>query len=56
MNRNDQMTPMERLGGFLTGGNMDRILAMPLICSMSGKCAGMTHKEKRSTAENEAKC
>ena len=56
MNKNDQMTPMERLGGFLTGGNMDRILAMPLICSMSGKCAGMTHKEKRSTAENEAKC
>ena len=56
MNRNDQMTPMERLGGFLTGSNMDRILAMPLICSMSGKCAGMTHKEKRSTAENEAKC
>jgi uroporphyrinogen decarboxylase family protein len=47
---------MERLGGFLTGGDMDRILAMPLICSMSGKCAGMTHKEKRSTAENEAKC
>lgn len=37
MNRNDQMTPMERLGGFLTGGDMDRILAMPLICSMSGK-------------------
>ena len=56
MNKNDQMTPMERLGGFLTGGEMDRILAMPLICSMSGKCAGMTHKEKRSTAENEAKC
>lgn len=56
MNKNDQMTPMERLGGFLTGSNMDRILAMPLICSMSGKCAGMTHKEKRSTAENEAKC
>ena len=23
---------------------------------MSGKCAGMAHKEKRSTAENEAKC
>lgn len=56
MHKNDQMTPMERLNGFLTGGEMDRILAMPLICSMSGKCAGMTHKEKRSTSENEAKC
>lgn len=50
------MTPMERLGAFLTGKDMDRILAMPLICSMSGKCAGMTHKEKRATAESEAHC
>ncbi|MBQ7262189.1 MAG: uroporphyrinogen decarboxylase family protein [Synergistaceae bacterium] len=54
--KDDQMTPMERLGGFLTGGEMDRILAMPLICSMSGACAGMTHKEKRSSAQNEARC
>ena len=56
MHRDDSMTPMERLGGFMTGGEMDRLLAMPLICSMSGKCAGMTHKEKRSTAQNEAEC
>ena len=56
MHKLDQMTPMERLGGFLTGGDMDRILAMPLICSMSGKCAGMTHKQKRATAESEAHC
>jgi uroporphyrinogen decarboxylase len=47
---------MERLNGFLTGGEMDRILAMPLICSMSGKCAGMTHKQKRATAQSEAYC
>ncbi len=52
----DKMTPLERLNGFLTGGEMDRILAMPLIVSMSGDVAGMTHKEKRSTPENEAKC
>lgn len=56
MHKGDQMTPMERLGGFLTGGEMDRILAMPLICSMSGKCAGMTHKQKRATAQSEAYC
>ncbi len=56
MHKDDRMTPVERLNGFLTGGEMDRLLAMPLICSMSGKCAGMTHKEKRSSAENEAKC
>lgn len=56
MHQDDQMTPMERLNGFLTGGEMDRILAMPLICSMSGHCAGMTHRQKRATAESEAYC
>lgn len=55
MHKKDQMTPLQRLNGFLTGGEMDRILAMPLIVSMSGSVCGMTHKEKRSTAENEAK-
>lgn len=54
MHKDDQMTPVERLEAFLTGKPMDRILSMPLICSMSGKASGMTHKEKRSTAENEA--
>lgn len=52
----DLMTPMERLGAFMTGKEMDRILAMPFICSMSGKCAGMTHKEKRATGRSEADC
>ena len=56
MHKDDQMTPMERLNGFLTGGEMDRVLAMPLICSMSGKAAGMTHKQKRATGESEALC
>jgi len=56
MHKDDQMTPKERLKGFLTGGDMDRILAMPLVCSMSGKAAGMTHKQKRSTAITEAYC
>lgn len=56
MHKDDQMTPVERLQGFLTGGDMDRLLAMPLICSMSGRAAGMTHKQKRATAESEAEC
>lgn len=38
----------------MTGQPMDRILAMPVACSMSGLALGMTHKEKRSSAENEA--
>ncbi|MDY5371283.1 MAG: uroporphyrinogen decarboxylase family protein [Eggerthellaceae bacterium] len=56
MHKDDQMTPLERLNGFLTGGEMDRLLTMPFIMSMSGKAAGMTHKQKRSTGENEAFC
>ena len=56
MHKDDQMTPLERLNGFLTGGEMDRLLTMPFVMSMSGKAAGMTHKQKRSTGENEAFC
>jgi uroporphyrinogen decarboxylase len=55
MHKDDQMTPNERLGAFMTGKPMDRILAMPVVCSMSGMALGMTHKQKRSTAVNEAK-
>lgn len=55
MHKNDQMTPNQRLAAFMTGKPMDRILAMPVACSMSGLALGMTHKEKRSSALNEAK-
>lgn len=55
MHKDDQMTPNERLTAFMTGKSMDRILAMPVVCSMSGLALGMTHKEKRSTALNEAR-
>lgn len=54
MHKDDRMTPIERLGAFMTGQPMDRILAMPVTCSMSGSVSGMTHKMKRSTAANEA--
>lgn len=39
----------------MTGGEMDRILSMPILVSIAHRIVGMTHKEKRSTAENEAK-
>ncbi|AOY77499.1 uroporphyrinogen decarboxylase family protein [Clostridium formicaceticum] len=55
MHKDDQMTPNERLGAFMTGKPMDRILAMPVLCSMSGLGLGITHKEKRMSAVNEAK-
>ncbi|SNS94072.1 uroporphyrinogen decarboxylase [Anaerovirgula multivorans] len=54
MHKDDKMTPNERLTAFMTGKPMDRILAMPVLCSMSGLALGMTHKEKRSSALNEA--
>ncbi len=54
MHKDDQMTPNERLGAFMSGESMDRILTMPVVCSMSGLVLGMSHKEKRSTALNEA--
>ena len=55
MHKEDKMTPNERFTAFMTGKPMDRILSMPVACSMSGLALGMTHKEKRSTARNEAR-
>jgi hypothetical protein len=31
----DKMTPMERLGAFMTGKEMDRILIMPILVSIA---------------------
>lgn len=56
MHKLDKMTPNQRLSAFMTGQPMDRILAMPLVVSMSGDVCGMSHREKRSTPENEAHC
>ena len=56
MHKDDQMTPMERLGAFMNGQPMDRIMAMPVICSMSASVVGQTHAWKRQSAENEAFC
>ena len=49
MHELDQMTPNQRLNAFMTGQSMDRMLAMPVIVSMSGDVCGMTHREKRSS-------
>lgn len=54
MHKDDQMTPNERMNGFLKGKSIDRALAMPFTVSMAGRACGMTHKEKRSSAENQA--
>lgn len=54
MHKDDKMTPNERLNAFMTGGEMDRILSMPILVSIAHRVVGMTHREKRSSAENEA--
>jgi len=55
MHKDDKMTPNQRLQAFMTGKEMDRILSIPVTCTMSGLASGITHKEKRSSAKNEAK-
>lgn len=54
MHKDDQMTPNERLAGFFSGKEIDRLPAMPFVVSVAGKMAGMTHQEKRSCAKNQA--
>ncbi len=52
MHKNDQMTPKERMGGFFSGKDIDRIPILPFVTAVSGKVVGMTHREKRSSAKN----
>jgi uroporphyrinogen decarboxylase len=54
MHKEDQMTPNERLAGFFAGTEIDRLPTMPFLVSVAGKVAGMTHREKRSCAKNQA--
>lgn len=51
----DTMTPMERLGAFMSGEELDRILIMPIIVSVAHRVSGITHREKRKSAELMAK-
>ena len=48
MHKLDQMMPNERLQAFMTGKEMDRILVMPILVSITHRVVGMTHKEKFS--------
>lgn len=54
MHKEDQMTPNQRMEAFLTGKPMDRILAMPILVSISHRIYGSTHKEKRESALKQA--
>lgn len=56
MHKDDQMTPNERLASFFSGKELDRLPAMPFVVTVAGKVCGMTHREKRSSAKNQAGC
>lgn len=51
MHELDQMTPNQRLNAFMTGQAMDRMLAMPVIVSMSGDVCGRSIARKKLTGE-----
>lgn len=54
MYKGDQMTSNERMNAFYSGKEYDRVPIMLFIVSNAGKYAGMTHREKRSCAKNQA--
>ena len=51
----EQMTSNERMEAFYSGKPYDRVPIMLFIVSNAGRYAGMTHREKRSCAQNQAK-
>lgn len=54
MHREDGMTSNERLTAFFEGREIDHLPAMPFLDSIGCKVAGMSHREKRSSAKNTA--
>ncbi len=56
MYKGDKMTPNERMAAYMEGREFDRIPAMPFLDSVACKFAGMSHREKRLSAENTALC
>lgn len=54
MHRDDQMTPKERMQAFAAGKPMDRYPVMPFAGTVSAKFAGMTQRERRSSARTMA--
>ena len=55
MHKDDQMTSNERMQNYFEGKDIDRLPAMPFIDSIGAVIAGTPHREKRKSAENQAK-
>lgn len=54
MHKDDQMTPKERMQAFVARQPMDRYPVMPFAGTVSAKFAGMTQRQRRSSARNMA--
>jgi len=55
MHKDDQMTPNQRLAAFSEGREIDRIPMLPFLATIGVKVAGMTLRDMRANAANEAK-
>lgn len=55
MHKDDQMTPNQRLAAFAEGGDIDRIPMLPFLATIGCKVSGMSLRDMRQNAENEAK-
>ena len=55
MHKDDQMTPNQRLEAFSQGRDIDRIPMLPFLATIGVKVAGMTLRDMRANAVNEAR-
>jgi uroporphyrinogen decarboxylase len=54
MHKDDQMTPNERLAAFSQGRDLDRIPILPFLATIGVKTSGMSLRDMRANAKNEA--
>ncbi|MDR0356504.1 MAG: uroporphyrinogen decarboxylase family protein [Deltaproteobacteria bacterium] len=55
MHKDDQMTPNERLTAFGQGQDVDRVPILPFLATIGVKASGMSLRDMRANAANEAK-
>lgn len=55
MHKDDQMTPLQRLEAFSRGRDIDRVPMLPFLATIGVKISGMSLRDMRANAANEAK-
>ncbi len=54
MHKDDLMTPKERIGNYFSGKEIDRIPILPFLGTIGGSVSGITLREGRASAQNQA--